>query len=79
MTKNEKDRGTSGFVSEMVNTAGEPRLGMITGLVNLIIVESSISAEQAQNIIVNCFKGKGDAFERENRKELNVQNYSEDN
>ena len=45
MTKNEKDRGTSGFVSEMVNTAGEPRLGMITGLVNLIIVESSISAE----------------------------------
>ena len=45
MMKNGKDRGTSGFVSEMVNTAGEPRLGMATDLVNLIIVESSISAE----------------------------------
>lgn len=45
MMKNGKDRGTSGFVSEMVNTAGEPRLAMTTDLVNLIIVESSISAE----------------------------------
>lgn len=45
MMKNGKDRGTSGFVSEMVNTAGEPRLGMTTDLVNLIIVESNISAE----------------------------------
>ena len=43
--KNEKSAGQSGIVSEMVNVTREAGVGMITNLVNQIIVEGVIPGE----------------------------------
>ena len=51
----------------MVKAAGEAGLGMITGLVNQIIVEGVIPAERELSSIVNCCcKRKRDCLERGN-------------
>ena len=67
--KNRKIVRPSGVVSEMVKKAGEAGVGMITDLVNLIIVVEVIPAEWEFSTItlyklrkllhdINCFKGK---------------------
>ena len=48
----------SGGVSEMVKTAGETGVDMITDLINQIFVERVIAAEWELNTIVNCCIGK---------------------
>ena len=67
--RNRKIVRPSGVVSEMVKEAGEAGVGMITDLVNLIIVVEVIPAEWEFSTItlyklrkllhdINCFKGK---------------------
>ena len=66
--KNGKIVRPSGVVSEMVKAAGETGVGMITDLVNLIIVVvipaewefSTITLYKLRKLLhdINCFKGK---------------------
>ena len=66
--KNRKIVRPSGVVSEMVKAAGETGVGMITDLVNLIIVVvipaewefSTITLYKLRKLLhdINCFKGK---------------------
>ena len=54
----------SGGVSEMVKTAGETGVDMITDLINQIFVERVIAAEWELNTIVNCCIGKWASLEK---------------
>ena len=64
--KNGKTAELSGLLSEILKTAVEAGVGMITDLVNQIIVEGVIPAEKKLSTIVKYSKGKGDALEKEN-------------
>ena len=58
----------------MVKSTGEAGVGMMIDLANHIIV-GVVSAEWKLSTIVNCYKGKGDASEREiSRTEINNTN-----
>ena len=57
-TKTGKAARPSGFVSEMVKSAGEKRTGMITELIHQIIVEVAIPVEKDLSKIVNCTRQK---------------------
>ena len=48
----------------------EAGVGMITNLVNQVIVDGIISAEWELSIIANCFKGRRDSLERRNYRGL---------
>ena len=63
--KKQKAAGPLCVVSEMVKTAGEREVGMVTVLVNQIIGRV-IPPEWDLSVIVNCFKGKDNSSEREN-------------
>ena len=67
--KNGKAAGSTGLVSEMVNSAGEVGVDIITNLLNEIIV-GVILAEWELSTIVNCYKGKRDALQKGNYREL---------
>ena len=59
----------------MVKSTGEAAVGMMIDLANHIIVEGVVSAEWKLSTIVNCYKGKGDASEKEiYRTEINNTN-----
>ena len=51
----------SGIIIEMVKAGGDVMLDVMTGLINLIIKEEQIPDKLHQSIIINCFKGEGDA------------------
>ena len=56
----------------MIKSAEEARFGVITDLVNRIMVEGVIPAELELSTIVNCRKGKGDALEKGNYEILKL-------
>ena len=56
----------------MIKSAEEARFGVITDLVNRIMVEGVIPAELELSTIVNCCKGKGDALEKGNYEILKL-------
>ena len=56
----------------MIKSAEEARVGVITDLVNQIMVEGVIPAELEVSTIVNCCKAKGDALERGNYQGLKL-------
>ena len=64
--KDAKAAGCSGVVAEMLKASGENGFSTITQLFNSIINESKIPEDWNRSIILNCFKGKGDAMERGN-------------
>jgi hypothetical protein len=67
-----KAAGPSGILIEMVKVGGHSVVNAITDLINRIISEECIPADWKDSIIINCYKGKGDATERGNYRGLKL-------
>ena len=67
-----KAAGPSGVVAEMLLSAGDSGVNMVTHLVNSIISSGHIPEEWDESILVNCYKGKGDALDRSNYRGLKL-------
>ena len=67
-----KAAGGSGVVAEMLKCAGEEGIDLITDLFNAIIKENKIPEDWDKSIILNRYKGKGDATTRGNYRGLKL-------
>ena len=70
--KDSKTAGASGIVAEMLKASGEVGLDIFTELFNNIVKEEKVPSDWDMSIIINCFKGKGDAVERGNFRGLKL-------
>ena len=70
--KDSKAVGTSGIAAEMLKSAGDIGLDILTDLCNTIIQENSIPSRWDVSIIFNCFKGKGAALDCSNYRGLKL-------
>ena len=62
----------SGIVAEMVKASGYTGIEIITSLADQIMKDGVIPQDWQSSVIVNCFKGKGDALERSNYRGLKL-------
>ena len=58
--------------TEMVKALGDTGIELITSLANQIMKDGVIPQDWQSSVIVNCFKGKGDALERGNYRGLKL-------
>ena len=67
LTKMNKSKasGRSGVVTEMLLALGDASLEKTTSLINCILKEKRIHSEWDTKVIVNWFKHKGEARERQ--------------
>ena len=70
--KDGKAGGSSGVVAEMLKASGDIGLDLVTELINCIVREGCIPKDWQTSVIVNCFKGKGDALECGNYRGLKL-------
>ena len=56
----------------MVKASGDTGIELITSLANQIMKDDVIPQDWQSSVIVNCFKGKGDALERGNDRGLKL-------
>lgn len=70
--KNDKAAGSSGIVAEMLKAAGDIGVRMMTDLANVVIRECSVPDDWLKSVIINIYKGKGDALERGNYRGLKL-------
>ena len=70
--KQGKAGGPSVVIVEMIKAGGRETVTAILELVNLIIYEEKIPEEWKDCFIINCYKGKSDATDRENYKGLKL-------
>ena len=70
--KTGKAAGVSGLTSEMLNAAGDKGVVLMKDLINAIICECTIPDDWLRSIIVNVFKGKGDALDRGNYRGIKL-------
>ena len=64
--KTGKAAGPSGIVVEMIVAAGDTGVTMICDLANTIIRDGKVPSDWEQSFIINLYKGKGDALNRDN-------------
>ena len=62
--KDGKAAGVSGIVAEMLKASGDAGLELFIELFNNIVKEKIVPSDWEMSVIINCFKGKGDAVER---------------
>ena len=55
-----------------MKASGDTGIELITSLANLIMKDGVIPQAWQSSVIVNCFKGKGDALERGNYRGLKL-------
>ena len=70
--KDGKAAGVSGIVVEMLKASGEAGLELFIKLFNNIVKEEKVPSDWEMSIIINCFKGKGDAVEHGNFRGLKL-------
>ena len=70
--KQGKAGGSSVVIVEMIKADGRQTVTAISQLVNLIIYEENIPEDWKDLFIINCYKGKGDATDRENYRGLKL-------
>ena len=70
--KIKKALGISGLCAEMINALDEVADTYLEKLFNKIVSEGKVPNDWLESIIVNCFKGKGDALERGNYRGLKL-------
>ena len=70
--KTDKAAGPSGIVTEMIRSAGKEIIKSITNLANKTIKEGCIPSDRNLSDIVSLYKGKGDAFSRDNYRGLKL-------
>ena len=68
--KEGKAAGVSGIVAEMLKASGEAGLELFIELFNNIVKEEKVPSDWEISVIINCFKGKGDAVEHGNFRGL---------
>ena len=71
-TLNKMKDGVLGTVEEMLNASGEAGLELFIKLFNNIVKEEKVPSDWEMNVIINCFKRKGDAVERGNFRGLKL-------
>ena len=67
-----KAAGVLGIVAEMLKASGEAGLELFVDLFNNIVKEEKVPSDWEMSVIINCFKGKGDAVERGNFRGLKL-------
>ena len=67
-----KAAGVSELTAEMLKASGDIGAGLVTELVNAIIAEDAIPGDWQRSIIVNVYKGKGDALDRGNYRGIKL-------
>ena len=67
-----KAAGPSGIVAERLKAAGSSGANMIRNLIENIIFENRILSEWQKSHIVSVYKGKGDALNRSNYRDLKL-------
>ena len=70
--KNGKAAGPSGVCAEMLKAAGEVGIDMVHDLINDVVKTGEIPTDWQDSIIINCYKGKGDATDRGNYRGLKL-------
>ena len=70
--KNGKAAGCSGLSAELLKAAGVEIEGLVTDLLNAIVREQRIPEDWKRSVVVNIFKGKGDAQERGNYRGIKL-------
>ena len=70
--KDGKAAGVSGIVAEMLKASGEVGLELFIELFNNIVKEEKVPSDWEMSVIINCFKGKGDAVEHGNFRGLKL-------
>ena len=70
--KDDKAAGVSGIVAEMLKASGEAGLELFIELFNNIVKEEKVPSDREISVIINCFKGKGDAVKRGNFRGLKL-------
>ena len=67
-----KTAGPSGIVTEMLKASGSVGLEVLAHLMKSITAEGVVPADWRDSIIVNLYKGKGDALDRGNYRSLKL-------
>ena len=67
-----KAAGVLGIVAEMLKASGEAGLELFIKLFYNIVKEEKVPSDWEMNVIINCFKGKGDAVEHGNFRSLKL-------
>ena len=67
-----KAPGVSELTAEMLKASGELGVALVTDLINAIINESFIPEDWQRSVVVNIYKGKGDAMERGNYRGIKL-------
>jgi hypothetical protein len=61
--KNSKAAGPTGVVAEMVKAGGDAGAKWVTDVCNLVVKEGKIPEDWSRSLMMNVYKGKGDALE----------------
>ena len=70
--KNGKAAGCSGLSAELLKAADDDVIGQVTDLLNAVVRERRIPDDWKRSVVVNVFKGKGDAQERGNYRGIKL-------
>ena len=70
--KDGKAAGVLGIVAEMLKASGVAGLELFIELFNNIVKEEKVPSDWEMSVIINCFKGKGDAVEHGNCRGLKL-------
>ena len=70
--KQGKTTSPSGVISEMLKAAGEEGLKKLRLLAELVFSSGEIPKDLEESLILNLYKGKGDALDRGNYRGLKL-------
>ena len=67
-----KAAGVSGLTAEMLKASGDIGVELVTNLLNSIVYEQRVPDDWLRSMIINVYKGKGDALERGNYRGIKL-------
>lgn len=67
-----KAAGVSGLTAEMLKASGDIGVSLVTNLLNAILYECRVPDDWLRSVIINVYKGKGDALERGNYRGIKL-------
>jgi hypothetical protein len=70
--KSGKASGPSGIIVEMLKAAGETGITFLRELITSVMIHGRIPEDWEKSFILNLYKGKGDALNRGNYRELKL-------
>jgi len=64
-----------GIVGEMLIISGEVGVRLIARVVNAVVQEDNVPIDWISSVVMNIYKGKGDALEQRNYRGLKLLDY----